>query len=76
MEHMNNTYAEYNIYRNSIDVYSNMGYILRIDCDMAEKNLKMTPESEIALNTLAIKKPLEYVKLYLDGMMQMWIDKI
>ena len=33
-----------------------------------------TPNSECALNTLAIDNPFEYAKLYLDGTMQMWID--
>lgn len=46
----------------------------RIDCWEAEKNLKITPGSERALNELAIDKPLEYARLYLDGTMQMWID--
>ena len=40
----------------------------------AEKNLKTTPGSDCALNALAIDEPLEYVRLYLDGTMQMWVD--
>ena len=48
--------------------------MLRIDCWEAEKNLKTTPESDCALNALAIDEPLEYVRMYLDGTMQMWID--
>ena len=71
---MNIIYAEYNIYHNSIDIYTYAGYILRIDCSEAEKNLKTTPGSECALNALAIDNPLEYARLYLDGNMQMWID--
>ena len=71
---MNIIYAEYNIYHNSIDIYTYAGYILRIDCWEAEKNLKTTPGSECALNALAIDKTLEYARLYLDGNMQMWID--
>ena len=47
---------------------------MRIDCWEAEKNLKTTPCSERALNALAIDEPLEYVRLYLEGNMQMWID--
>ena len=66
--------TEYNIYHNSIDIYTYAGYILRIDCWEAEKNLKTTPGSECALNALAIDNPLEYARLYLDGTMQMWID--
>ena len=36
--------------------------------------IKTTPNSECALNALAIDNPLEYARLYLDGTMQMWID--
>ena len=48
--------------------------MLRIDCSKAEKNLRTSPESDCALNTLAIDAPLEYVRLYLDGNLQMWVD--
>ena len=48
--------------------------MLRIDCWEAEKDLKTTPGSDCALNALAIDEPLEYVRLYLDGTMQMWVD--
>ena len=67
-------YAEYNIYHNSIDIGTTIGYLLRIDCWEAEKGLKTTPCSECALNALAIDEPLEYARLYLEGNMQMWID--
>ena len=65
-------FAEYNPHRNSIDVYTSSGYMLRIDCWEAEKNLKTTPGSDCALNELAIDQPLEYARLYLDGNLQMW----
>lgn len=71
---MRTIFAEYNPRRNSIDVYTNAGYMLRIDCREAEKNLKTTPCSDCALNALAIDEPLEYAKLYLDGTMQIWVD--
>ena len=45
-----------------------------IDCWEAEKDLKTTPGSDCALNVLAIDKPLEYARLYLDGNMPMWVD--
>ena len=35
---------------------------------------KTTPNSDCALNALAIDNPLEYARLYPDGTMQMWID--
>jgi len=71
---MRTIFAEYDPHRNSIDVYTNAGYMLRIDCWEAENNLKSTPGSDCALNTLAIDEPLEYALLYLDGNMQMWVD--
>ena len=72
---MRTIFAEYNSKRNSIDVYTSVGYMLRIDCWKAEKNLKTTPGSECALNALAIDEPLEYAKLYFDGNLQMWVDE-
>ena len=71
---MRTIFAEYNPHKNSIDVYTSAGYMLRIDCWEAEKNLKTTPGSDCALNALAIDEPLEYARLYLDGTMQMWVD--
>ena len=60
---MRTIFAEYNPQRNSIDVYTSAGYMLRIDCWEAEKDLKTTPGSDCALNALAIDEPLEYAKL-------------
>lgn len=40
---MRTIFAEYNSQRNRIDVYTSAGYMLRIDCWEAEKNLKTTP---------------------------------
>ena len=67
-------YARYNKYHNSIDVTTFNGYLLRIDCGKAEHGLKVTPNLQCALNALAIDEPLEYVRLYLDGEMQAWVD--
>ena len=71
---MRTIFAEYNPHRNSIDIYTSAGYMLRIDCWKAEKDLKTTPGSDCALNAFAIDKPLEYAKLYLDETMQIWVD--
>lgn len=62
---MRTIFAEYNPKRNSIDVYTYVGYMLRIDCWEAEKDLKTTSGSDCALNALAIDEPLEYAKLLL-----------
>ena len=55
---MNIIYAEYNIHHNSIDIYPYAGYMLRIACREAEKDLKTTPWSQSALNALSIDNPL------------------
>ena len=49
---MRTIFAEYNSQRNSIDIYTNVGYMLRIDCWEAEKDLKTTPGSDCALTHL------------------------
>ena len=71
-------YDENNLCRiqhhDSIDVYTSAGYMLRIDCWKAEKNLKTTYGSECALTSLAVDEPLEYARLYLEGNLQMWVD--
>ena len=67
-------YARYNKYHNSIDVTTFNGYLLRLDCNKAEQGVKVTPNSQCALNALAIDEPLEYARLYLDGEMQDWVD--
>ena len=71
---MRTIYAEYNTHRNSIDVYTSAGYMLRIDCWEAEKDLKTTSGSEYALTSLAVDEPLDYARLYLSGSLQMWVD--
>ena len=71
---MRTKFAEYNPHRNSIDVYTSAGYMLRIDCWEAEKNLKTTPGSDCALTSLAVDEPLEYARLYLDENLQMWVN--
>ena len=48
---MRTIYAEYNINHDSIDVYTSAGYMLRIDCWEAEKDLKTTYGSECALTS-------------------------
>ena len=67
-------YATYNQYCNSIDITTFDNMLLRIDCSKAEDGLKITPNSQCALNALAIDEPMEYARLVLDGEMQAWID--
>ncbi len=67
-------YAEYNIYHNSVDITTFEGYILRIDCNVAENGLRTTPCFQCALDALAIDEPLEYARLALGRNLQMWVD--
>ena len=62
------------MYHNSVDVTTFDGYILRIDCNVAEDRLRTTPRSQCALDSLAIDEPLEYARLTLDGNLQIWVD--
>ena len=47
------------MYHNSIDITTFDGYILRIDCNKAEKGLKNTAWTDHVLNALAIDNLLE-----------------
>ena len=71
---MNTIYAEYNMYHNSIDIYTSAGYMLRIDCNKAEDGLKTTRCSQCSLNALAIDEPMEYARLALTREMQNWVN--
>lgn len=73
---MNFISASYNIHHNSIDITTFDGYILRIDCNKAEKGLKTTAWTEHMLNAMAIDNPLKYAKLYLNNEMQIFIDAV
>ena len=66
--------ATYNQRYNSIDITTFDNMLLRIDCNKAEDGLKTTPNSQCALNALAIDNPIEYARLVLDGEMQAWVD--
>ena len=55
-----------------ITIFDNI--LLRIDCNKAEDGLKTTPNSQYALNALAIDNPMEYARLVLDNEMQAWVD--
>ena len=67
-------YATYNQSCNSIDITIFDNILLRIDCNKAEDGLKTTPNSQYALNALAIDNPMEYARLVLDNEMQAWVD--
>ncbi len=67
-------YATYNQYCNSIDITTFDNIFLRIACNKAEDGLITTPNSQCALNALAIDNPMEYARLVFTGGMQAWID--
>ena len=48
-------HPSYNMCHNSIDITTFEGYILRIDCNKAEKGLKNTAWTEHVLNASSIK---------------------
>lgn len=59
---------------NSVDVTIFDGYILWIDCNVAEDGLRTPPCSQCELDALAIDELLEYARLTFDGNLQMWVD--
>ena len=67
-------YATYNQRCNSIDITTFDNMLLRINCNKAEDGLKTTPNSQCALNALAIDNPIEYARLALTGEMQDWVN--
>ena len=58
-------YATYNQCCNSIDITIFDNMLLRIDCNKVEDGLKTTPNSQCALNALAIDNPMKYARLAL-----------
>lgn len=67
-------HAEYNPMHNSININHYDSYILRIDCNQTESEIRTTPNSQRCLNAMAIDNPLEYALLALDGEIQVWVD--
>lgn len=67
-------YATDNQHCNSIDITTFDNMLLRIDCNKAEDGLMTTPNSQCALNALAIDNPIEYARLALSGEMQDWVN--
>jgi len=58
-------HAEYNPQTNSIDINHYNG---------AEDGISTTPNSQHALDVLALDYPLEYARLALNGEMQAWVN--
>jgi len=69
-------FAEYNKYRNSIDVYCCDNTLLRLYCEQVEEKLITTPYSQLELDSMAVDHPLEYAGMALDFELQVWIDAV
>ncbi len=73
-DRMEFVYADYNSLTNCVDITTYENYILRIDCGIAEQGLHTTPNSQHALDVLALDNPLEYVELALSSQLQVFVD--
>ena len=65
----------YNEQNNTVNVvYLDNGLIISLDCGKWEQNLRISPNSQGRMDALAIDDPVEYVRLMLNGEMQVWLD--
>lgn len=65
----------YNGQNNTVNVvHLDNGLIISLDCGKWEQNLRTSPNSQGRMDALAIENPVEYVRLMLDGEMQVWLD--
>lgn len=67
-------FANYNQYKNGIDIAFADNTLLFLSCAEAEKNLHTTPNSQRLIDNLAIDEPLKYAALALDGKLQALTD--
>ena len=65
----------YNEQNNTVNVvYLDNSLIISLDCGKWEQNLRTSPNSQGRMDALAIENPIEYVRLMLNGEMQVWLD--
>ena len=65
----------YNEQYNTVNVvYLDNSLIISLDCGKWEQNLRTSPNSQGRMDALAIENPIEYVRLMLNGEMQVWLD--
>lgn len=67
-------FAYYNQHQNGINITFDTNKSLFLSCNVAEKDLITTTNSQRLINNLAIDDPLKYVTLALDGELQIWAD--
>lgn len=67
-------FANYNQYKNGIDIAFADNTLLFLSCAETEKNLHTTPNSQRLIDNLAIEEPIKYAALALDGELQTLAD--
>lgn len=61
----------YNEQNNTVNViHCDTNYVISLDCGKWESDLRTTPNSQGNMDALAIENPVEYVRLMLNGEMQ------
>lgn len=67
----------YNEQNNTVNVVRyDTNYVISLDCGKWEKGLRTTPNSQGKMDALAIEDPVEYVRMMLNGEMQVWLDAL
>ena len=67
----------YNEQSNTVNViYYDTNHIISLDCGKWEQGLRTTPNSQGKMDALAIKDQVEYVRMMLNGEMQVWLDAL
>lgn len=67
-------FANYNQYKNGIDIAFADNTLLFLSCAETEKNLHTTPNSQRLIDNLAIEEPIKYAALALDVELQTLAD--
>lgn len=67
----------YNEQNNTVNVvHYDTNHIISLDCGKWEQGLRTTPNSQGKMDALAIEDPVEYVRMMLNGEMQVWLDAL
>ena len=65
----------YNEQNNAVNViHYDTNCIVSLDCGKWESGLRTTPTSQGKMDAIAIENLVEYVRLTLNGEMQVWLD--
>ena len=67
----------YNEQNNAVNVvHYDTNYVISLDCGKWEQGLQTTTNSQRRMDALAIENPVEYVRMMLNGEMQVWLDAL